>query len=231
MNRVAVVGDVHGCLKEFLALVKKLPADIEQIYTVGDLIDRGPNSKEVIQECIDRGIICVKGNHESMFLSYIRETNEYDRGIFEMNGGLTTLRSYKNDLPDTKVNGGVTTLTSYKDGIPNSHLEFMMNMPYYIETDDFILSHAGIASHIEKTFRDCSARSQSELMWDRTSKAKDLGKLQVFGHTPNKEVQFLEKWNALDEKHDIVGVNVDTCCFHTGVLSAVLIPSLEIIQT
>lgn len=217
MSKIAVIGDIHGCLKEFLELLKKLPTDIEQIYTVGDLIDRGPNSKEVVQECIDRKIICVKGNHSDMFIDYIGERGNYDPGIFEMNGGIATLESYSNG--DKVVS------------IPDGHLEFMINMPYYIETDDFILSHAGVASHIEKTFRDGKPRSTSELMWDRTSKAKDLGKFQVFGHTPNENVEFLKKWNALDERHDIVGVNVDTCCFHTGKLSAVLIPSLEIIQT
>ena len=217
MSKIAIIGDIHGCLKEFLELLKKLPADIEQVYTVGDLIDRGPDSKEVVQECIDRKIICCKGNHEDMMISYIGERGEYDPGIFEMNGGIATLESYSNG--DKVVS------------IPDSHLEFMINMPYYIETDDFILSHAGVASHIEKTFRDCSTRSQSELMWDRTSKSKDLKKIQIFGHTPVKEVSFLEKWNVLDEKHDIVGANIDTCCFHTGHLSAILIPSLEVIKT
>ena len=216
MNQ-AIIGDIHGMHHKFIELLDKLPSDIDQIYTVGDLIDRGSDSKAVVQECIDRGIACCKGNHESMLISYIGERGDYDPGIFEMNGGIATLESYSNG--DKLVD------------IPDSHLEFMINMPYYIETDDFILSHAGVASHIEKTFRDCSERSQRELMWDRTSKAKDLKKIQVFGHTPNREVTFLEKWNALDEKHDIVGVNVDTCAFATGRLSAVLIPSLEIIHT
>ena len=217
MSETAIIGDVHGCLKEFLELLKKLPADIEQIYTVGDLIDRGPDSDKVVQECIDRGIICVKGNHEDMFIDYIGERGQYDPGIFEMNGGIATLESYSNG--DKVVD------------IPRNHLEFMINMPFYIETDDFILSHAGVASFLEIGFRDNSERSQHKLMWDRTSKAKNLNKLQVYGHTPTNEVSFLKKWNTLDEKHEIVGVNVDTCAFHTGILSAVLIPSLEIIQT
>ena len=216
-SKIAIIGDIHGLHNKLIELLDKLPKDIEQIYTTGDLIDRGPNSKEVVQECIDRKIICVKGNHEDMFIDYIGERGNYNPGIFEMNGGIATLESYSNG--DKVVN------------MSDGHLEFMINMPYYIETDDFILSHAGVASHIEKTFRDCSARSQSELMWDRTGKAKNLKKLQIFGHTPNKNVEFLKKWNALDEKHDIVGANIDTCAFHTGCLSAILIPSLEIVQT
>ena len=221
MNKVAIIGDIHGLHKELLELLEKLPADIEQIYTTGDLIDRGPDSKKVVQECIDRKIISIQGNHESMLISYLRDDDKYDKGIFEMNGGMATLKSYAKDGSDDE----------YEYSIPDDHLEYMINMPYYIETDDFILSHAGVPIHIEKTFRDCSERSQELLIWDRSSKAKDLGKLQVYGHTPNKEVQFLKKWNALDEKHHTVGVNVDTCAFHTGVLSAVIVPSLKIIQT
>jgi len=212
MSRQAIVGDIHGMYIKLIELLDKLPKNIDQIYTVGDLIDRGPDSKEVVQECIDRGIKCVKGNHEDMMISYIGERGEYDPGIFEMNGGIATLESYSNE--DKIVD------------IPDNHLEFMINMPYYI-----VLSHAGVSTHIEKEFRDCSERSQRELMWDRTSKAKNLGKLQVFGHTPNKEVEFLTKWNALNERNDIVGVNVDTAALVTGCLTAVLIPSLEIIST
>lgn len=222
MSEIAVIGDIHGMHDKFIELLDKLPKDIEQIYTVGDLIDRGPDSKKVVQECIDRGIICVKGNHEDMFLDALRNERKYDPGIFLMNGGYETLQSYGLEIK----HGSLASVP-----MPDDHLEFIINMPYYIETDDFILSHAGVASHIEKTFKDCSTRSQQELMWDRTSKARDLSKFQVYGHTPVKEVEFLKKWNMLDEKHDIVGVNIDTCAFVTGHLSAVIIPSLEIIQT
>jgi len=216
MSKVAIIGDIHGLHAELLELLEKLPADIEQVYTTGDLIDRGPDSKAVIQECIDRGIISVKGNHEDMFIDYIGERGKYNPGIFEMNGGLTTLKSYDNG--DKIVD------------IPDSHLEYMINMPYYIETDDFILSHAGVPIHVEKTFRDCSERSQEMLVWDRSSKAKNLGKFQVFGHTPQQEVEFLQKWNPIAEKQDIVGANIDTAGCFNNKLSAIILPTREVIS-
>lgn len=212
-----VIGDIHGLHKELLELLEKLPANIGQIYTTGDLIDRGPDSDKVVQECIDRGIISVKGNHEDMMISYLIDDGKYDCGIFEMNGGIATIKSY------TNKNGEID--------VPDSHLEYMLNMPYYVETDDFILSHAGVPGHVEKTFRDCSPMSQSELMWDRTYKSKDLGKLQVFGHTPKREVDFLKKWDPLNEKQNIVGINVDTAgCFPGGKLSAIILPTMEAIS-
>lgn len=75
-----------------------------------------------------------------------------------------------------------------------------------------------------------SERSQELLIWDRSSKAKDLGKLQIYGHTPNREVEFLKKWDPINEKHDVVGVNVDTAgCFGHN-LSCVILPSMEVIS-
>lgn len=225
MKKVVIIGDLHGCINTFRTLLDKLPDDIDQIYTVGDLVDRGAGVKEVVQECLDRNIISVRGNHEDMFLDYLRKTNEYDRGVFEMNGGMSTLRSYKDDLPDTKVNGGVATLNSYIDGVPESHLNYFINMPYYIETDDFILSHAGVSTFIEDTFRDCSDRSHMGLMWDRDRKAINLSKFQVFGHTPVTYVKVAWKGTGAP-----VHVNVDSGCFSKKLLTAVVLPSRELIQ-
>ena len=82
IKKSVIIGDIHGSINTFRELLDKLPDDIDQIYTVGDLIDRGAGVKEVVQECLDRNIISVRGNHEDMFLDYIRKTNEYDRGVF-----------------------------------------------------------------------------------------------------------------------------------------------------
>lgn len=216
MSKVAIIGDVHGCYEELLMLIGKLPKDIEQIYTTGDLIDRGIGSKEVIQYCIENSIISVKGNHEDMFIDLLMGTNKYSDGLFEMNGGIATLESYMNSSDEVEI--------------PDNHLTYIVNMPYYIETDDFILSHAGVPIHVEKTFRDCSERSQEMLIWDRSSKAKNLGKLQIFGHTPNKEVEFLRKWDPINEKKNIVGVNVDTAGCFDNKLSAIILPTMEVIS-
>ena len=205
MSKSCIIGDVHGCFNTFIQLLDKLPKDIDQIYTVGDIIDRGSMSKEVVQECIVRGIISVRGNHEDMFLDRLREENTYDRGVFEMNGGMATLASYAR-------------------GVPDSHLEYFINMPYYIETDDFILSHAGVPAFIEDKFRDHSSHSRLTLMWDRGFKAKNLDKLQVFGHCPIEYVKFAKQ----DER--FVHINVDTSCAKSGYLTAVVLPDREIIQ-
>lgn len=206
MNKIAIIGDIHGQINEFRKLLSKLPKDIEQIYTVGDLIDRGDGVKEVVQECIDRGVISVRGNHEDMFLDYISNTKKYDRAVFELNGGMETLDSYIR-------------------GVPTSHLDYFNSMPYYVETDDFILSHAGVSSYVEETFRDNSEESNMELMWHRGRKSTGLGKFQVFGHNTITYVKIA--WKG---KGEPVHVNIDSGCSDRGLLTAVILPSKELIQ-
>ncbi|MCK5600487.1 metallophosphoesterase [Candidatus Pacearchaeota archaeon] len=206
MNKVAIIGDVHGKINEFRKLLDKLPADIDQVYTVGDIIDRGEGVKEVVQECIDREIISVRGNHEDMFLDYISNTKKYDKAVFELNGGMETL-------------------ASYIEGVPDSHVDYFINMPYYVETTDFILSHAGVSSYIEETFRDNSDESNMELMWHRGKKSESLGKFQVFGHNTIKYVKIA--WKG---KSNPIHVNVDSGCSDRGLLTAIILPSRELIQ-
>jgi len=208
--KVAIIGDIHGCHQKLLELLEKLPADIEQIYSTGDLIDRGPDSDKVVQECIDRNIICVKGNHEDMFIDYITGEGEYDKGIFEMNGGIATLEAYANENKEIDI--------------PDEHIEFLVNMPYYIETDDFILTHGGISTSIRDTFRDCSEQSKRLVMWNRGGICGSLGKVQVHGHTPKHNVHFIKRGGEVD------GINVDTGGVFGYKLSAVILPTMEVVE-
>ena len=115
-----VIGDIHGCYKTFLALLKQLPKD--DIYIVGDLIDRGPRSNEVIQYLIDNPEIkSVLGNHEEMMLDYLKDPNV---NWWLMNGANTTKRSYNNN-------------------IPLDHIDFLSQLPLSIEVDNVIISHSG----------------------------------------------------------------------------------------
>lgn len=205
MTRSSVIGDVHGHYNTLLEMISQLEdKGVEEIYSVGDLIDRGPFSKNVVQLCIDKKVKCVKGNHSDLFLSYIMEDNRYEAGLFEINGGIETLKSYMNK--DKEVD------------IPDSHFEFIMNMPYYIETDDFILTHGGVPITMENTFRDMSQRSKDAVMWNRGLISRDLEKLQIFGHTPNYPIKVYR-----DSDYKPYAFNVDSGCFRTGILSAIII--------
>lgn len=88
-----IIGDVHGCAKSLERLLEKMPED-GQIFSTGDLIDRGPDSKKVISLCIQRRIRSVMGNHEHMFLDYIDGAPYYGKGTYLMNGGNKTIEDY-----------------------------------------------------------------------------------------------------------------------------------------
>jgi len=104
---IIVIGDVHGCYKSLMALIEQLPKD-EKICFVGDLMDRGPRSRQAIEFVKSGEYDCVKGNHEDMMVNdlYFQEGHlkvDYAGG-FVSNGGLATLESYKTyEVDEMKV--------------------------------------------------------------------------------------------------------------------------------
>jgi len=72
MKTIAVIGDVHGCLKEFELLLSKLD-DVDEIVSVGDLTDKGPDSNGCCELAADRGVILVNSNHDDKYIQYIKK--------------------------------------------------------------------------------------------------------------------------------------------------------------
>ena len=101
-SRVAVIGDIHGCYYTLLNLFERIKDECTQVFTVGDLIDRGHYSKEVVQFCIDNNIMPVRGNHEDMLINAIGNSGnisakrEQDIDLYFYNGGNKTQKSYIN---------------------------------------------------------------------------------------------------------------------------------------
>ena len=219
-----VIGDTHGCFKTFQALLKKLPD--EQLYLTGDLIDRGPRVKELVQWVMDHQDICktVTGNHERMMLAcYEKHLGEYDSPrIWRSNGGTQTLKSY---FPD-KVDFDFYDLPK----LPEDQYAFLRDLPLTIEDGKLIISHAGYCSLFKwaevSLNNDVHKDSQWGLTWFRGNPGKvPGGKFHVFGHTPEPEPTIWEH-----------AANIDTGCCYTqflkdgiyGKLTALQYPSMEI---
>jgi len=203
---VFVIGDIHGCAHTLELLLKKIPSG-SKIYATGDLIDRGPHSRRVLSICIERGIRAVMGNHEHMLLDYLDGGGLYGNGLFVRNGGLKTLNNYAG-----KIDAG--------------HLEYIRSMPLYIETEHFILSHAGIG--IMQTLESaCMLEKNMEIniLWNR-GRLADMGKMQVVGHCPVKDPK------EYHIKESLAGINIDTGCVfpHFGVLTAMCFPDMSFIR-
>lgn len=165
MDSVWILGDIHGCFETFKALLKKLPEDAK-VCLVGDLIDRGPKSKEVVQYVIDNKIDCVQGNHEVMMI----EQPSY----WSLNGGHETLISYSDQVPDHVGEGGIHNFLNVK--LFEEHKEWMKNLPVYIEYPDvkneegrhLVVSHSIL--HNVWRFKDEPERTlqfNKTAMWSR----------------------------------------------------------------
>jgi len=203
---IAVIGDIHGCFYELSELYDKLSAHTDEIYSVGDLIDRGPDSKSVIQFCIDKGIKPVMGNHEDMLLKTILKSNP---GIFRRN---------ENTLFQWMLDGAEKTLLSYlgennkiilefaDEFRDTGHYDFISNLPLIIELDNCIISHGGIVKN----------KPLDNVLWNRYMPSK-LDKLQIFGHTPTDKVEYVKGHY----------MNIDTGCTFGRKLTAVLIDALN----
>lgn len=208
---IAVIGDIHGCINTFEKLYKLISKYKCQIYCVGDLIDRGNFSKEVVQFCIDKNIHSVKGNHEQILLDAIEGYKNYikqdlngfsqldlceELDMFYINGGGSTQKSYTG----TEDRLNFHKLEKKLDEL--GHLEFFRNLPIKLEFEKVVISHAGIIADMPEI----------NILWNRKIPG-DIGKLQIFGHTPHSKV-------LTDNKSY---VNVDTGCVYGGKLSAAIV--------
>lgn len=207
-----VVGDIHGCAEELKELLARLPLTPEsQIVFLGDYIDRGPNSKAVIDIILNlqqtHSVITLLGNHEAMFLEFYKDPSSSLAGFFILNGGSSTLASYVNEETNEVL-------------IPDHHMEFFKALKPYHETEKYFFVHAGVP---EISLNDVKKMDHlNEMLWIREpflSSRYTWSKKIIHGHTPSAQVE--------KTKHRI---NLDTGCVYRGYLSAIELPSEKIYQ-
>jgi serine/threonine protein phosphatase 1 len=211
-GRLLAIGDIHGCnrsLRQMLDLLRLDPL-ADTLVFIGDYLDRGPDSREVVETLLTLKkavpkMICLRGNHEAMFLDFYRDGKDED--LFFSNGGMTTLLSYGMSPADARA--GV--------GFPEDHLDFLASLPLFYETPDYCFVHAGLRPGIP-----LADQSPEDLLWIRyefIASDRDFGKTVVFGHTPLRE--------PLSEANKI---GIDTGAVYGGCLTCVELPSRRICQ-
>lgn len=170
-----IIGDIAGEYDTLMALLKQMPDD--EVLSVGDMIDRGPKSKEVVEWFMKNGKALL-GNHEHMMLDAIRGPAYYDHGIWMWNGGGYTLNSF-----DTTVQG---MLHAYPDVI-----QWVENLPYFMELDDILISHSFVrpdrtlaeACDIGLGHTSYEKQLDQSVLWSRWHPERiDKYSLQVAGH-------------------------------------------------
>jgi calcineurin-like phosphoesterase family protein len=171
VSRRFVIPDIHGCCRTFRRLVSGVIRleRTDKLYLLGDLIDRGPDSKGVLDfilELREQGfsIEGVKGNHEEMCLQ-AGEGLQF-MALWLANGGMATLHSFGAEYPDE---------------IPRSYRDLLRSLPFYIQLDDFIIVHAALNFDNSDPFADTEA-----MLWKRdcsVDSSRIGGRRLVSGHT------------------------------------------------
>ncbi|MDQ7815692.1 MAG: metallophosphoesterase [Melioribacteraceae bacterium] len=217
---VAVIGDIHGCFYTLEELYKKIIRNYPgiEVYTVGDLVDRGNHSYEVVKFIIENNIIFTPGNHDYMFLHFFKDPSSVFARSWFFNGNESTLESYENHQEEMFI-----------------HLDYIKNAELYYNLNDCFICHAGISSQYEKylspDFRinleilepyiRNDIKSDRGIMWTRDP-LLNLGKLQIVGHTKQQEITLVEDSNS---------VYLDTGACVGNKLSAVIVHDSSIIET
>jgi len=230
-----IIGDVHGCYKTFKALIEKLPKD-EIVILTGDIIDRGPQSKEIIQWMIDNSNKCksVIGNHEQMLLNVRKRTNMSNVSMWTWNGGDATLDSYFPKINNCNLNeeeyGNNLEIIKKRRcaDIPKDHLTFMENLPLYIEEEKVLISHTCWNTEIPwDNVKDLDDNYGyfGGLTWYRGTPGRlPKNKFHIFGHTPVPEPEITDYYANVDTGAAFVKWDKG------GFLTALHYPTMEIIQ-
>lgn len=225
-KQIYIIGDVHGCYKSLLALIEQLPnKQNSKIVFVGDLIDRGSNSCEVVKFIMDNNYDCVKGNHEELFLEYAPNKDEFGNDF-----------NMENSLHYLEKCGGKATIESYKSKeIYLKHYDFIKNLPLYLEYKDYktaddrylVVSHSAVAkSWILRNSDDKLHKEEFKRMalWSRWKQFDNSDIFNVYGHSVRSEA-----------KLTYFDCNVDLgCCYkeHQRVLNprlcALEFPSMKV---
>lgn len=166
--RRIVIGDVHGHYDGLMLLMEALaPKSDDKIYFLGDLIDRGPLSAQVVKFVRQNSYECLMGNHEQMLVDVLGEGKVYGPA-----------------LQAWLYSGGHATVNSYGEGgIPQDDIEWMRALPTHLDLGDFWLVHAGVHPRIpiEKQTADefCWIREEFHSM----TEAYFPNKIIITGHT------------------------------------------------
>ena len=244
-GRTFAIGDIHGDLQALYDLLDKLPElDAEDtIVFLGDYLDRGPHSAQVIAfirfelpRRTEAKIVSLRGNHEDAWLRVV------DRGwdafvLPKGNGCLACLRSFTGgevpepeDWPENEEE-----LRSMFTGafFPEDVLEWLRGLPYWYEDDHAIYVHAGLPQGEDGGFQHPSdVAKKRKLLWLRTEEffREYRGKTVVFGHTVTATLpEELSNYTPEDPTDLWAGENVigiDTGAGKGGFLTAIEFPEL-----
>ena len=182
MSQRWIIPDIHGCSQTLMVLLENLlkVTKHDQLYFLGDYIDRGPDGKGVIDYLMklqkeEYNVFFIKGNHEDMCVK-----------AYEADQKKLFLGGKHKEQKEWEAVGAKATLNSFgvkhPREIPKMYIDWMESCKPYFELEDYILVHAGMNFSAENPFEDTKS-----MMWTRKFKVdfrKSHGKKIIHGHIP-----------------------------------------------
>nr|WP_246333038.1 metallophosphoesterase family protein [Sphingomicrobium lutaoense] len=222
-KRVYAIGDIHGCIDQLEALLGAIEADLadydgqSRLVFLGDYIDRGPDSRGVVERLIGGNLpgekqYFLKGNHEEAMLEVLNGKGKKAAGWLSY-GGKEMMESYgigRKELYDAGGDAG----SLLREALPESHRSFFENLRLKKKIGDYLFVHAGI-----RPGTPIDEQQASDLLWIRErflKSDKDHGVVVVHGHTITGKPE---------SKKNRIGI--DTGCYATGQLTAVRLQGSE----
>lgn len=245
---INIIGDIHGDFEDLMSLVRIMPS--APFLSVGDMIDRGPKSLEVLRFFMEPGNRAVLGNHEHMMLDTYFGRGRYGKGIWldYRNGGYQTLKSFAPDALiaweylQAEKGKSVTVEELLKflrknkyDLFPADVIAWVDQLPLYCREKGLLVTHAPrspevawrtlLKSKEAPLMRTTWSGPLFSLLWHIGEPKPIKGILQVNGHIITPEVVVLKESDGKP-----YSISIDTCRGYSTKLTGLHWPSLEIFQ-
>ena len=218
-RRLYAIGDIHGRLDLLERVAAAIRRDVEAhgsdalTITLGDYVDRGPQSREVIERLIANPFptphIALKGNHELLLKSFLVDPAVGEH--WSRLGGLETLHSYGVTVGGIIIGKDYAKAAEqFRKALPTRHLEFLQSLRTSYSHGKYFFCHAGVRPGVPLDQQDVD-----DLLWIRgefLSSTEDFGKIIVHGHTPVETPEVRPN-----------RINLDTGAFATGRLTCVVL--------
>lgn len=251
MDKVVAIGDVHGKAHLLLKMIKKIRKeyglDVE-IWSCGDLIDRGGTEKEVINIASKEGIKAVVGNHDLWVLDLIAH-QRFNPTMIQGLQAYSTLESYGVDwnkivMSQGWTEGWATIAVEFLEALPEEHIAFFLNMydvgmVDWLDDKTYWFLHAGLRNTVAQKYREgdgdlammerITQKAHDSILWPRPSfrgKSDNLyhfeNGVQIFGHSYTDYPVVREHFVALDT----IGYGKED----KWTLSGIILPDMKVIQ-
>lgn len=226
-QRLYAIGDLHGRLDLLREALTRIEGDLSarphprhQIIFLGDYVDRGPDSRGVIDTLIglrDAGARAsfLLGNHDSYVAAYLQDPDWFDRSYHWLHsamGGAETLASY--GVSEASEKRPSATRDAFAEAFPPEHLAFLQSCALWRRVGGYVFAHAGIRPGIA-----LESQRREDCIWIREpflSDTRNYGFKVVHGHTIVPQVE-----------HRRNRIAIDTGAYRTGVLSCLVLEGAE----